>query len=218
MASTDRALGLKVKDYLELRGVETPFEERKHDSKKITGLFTSILEELGLDLQDDSLQETPTRLTKMYTQELFTGLNYNNFPKATIVENKMQYDEMVASRGIQVSSLCEHHFMPIWGKAYVAYVPKNAVLGLSKLNRIVEFFSRRPQIQERLTMQIYYALSYILNTEDVAVLIQSDHYCVRLRGIQDTSSDTVTSKLGGMFLANPEVRAEFLNLARGINE
>lgn len=174
--------------------------------------FSDIMEILGLDLDDDSLCDTPKRVAKMYVNELFWGLDPGNFPKCTVIENKMGYDEMVLERNIQVMSNCEHHFLPIEGKAHVAYIPKNKVLGLSKMNRIVEYFSRRPQVQERLAEQIYWALVYILQTEDVAVVLEGEHFCVKMRGISDPDSDTVTSKLGGAFRNEPELRAELMSL------
>ena len=167
---------------------------------------------LGLDLKDDSLIDTPKRVAKMYVNEIFWGLDYDAFPKATVVENKMNYNEMIVERNISVQSNCEHHFVVIDGLATVAYVPEKNVLGLSKINRIVEYFCKRPQIQERLTEQIYHALSYILETDNVAVMIDAQHYCVKSRGVEDTGSSTITSRLGGNFKNYPEVRAEFLSL------
>lgn len=216
----DAELGKKVHEHLVKLGLETPMveipehlkytEEQKIDI--ITHQFSEIMATLGLDLEDDSLADTPARVAKMYVKEIFWGLDYTKFPKATTVENKMHYDEMVVERNVNVQSNCEHHFVVIDGKATVAYIPNKKVLGLSKINRIVEFFSKRPQIQERLTEQIHHALSYILDTPDVAVVIEAAHYCVKSRGIQDTGSSTVTSKLGGSFRTDPTVRAEFMNL------
>jgi GTP cyclohydrolase I len=148
----------------------------------------------------------------MYVNEIFWGLDYDAFPKCTTVDNKMKYDEMVVERNVNVQSNCEHHFVVIDGLATVAYIPKQKVLGLSKINRIVEYFSKRPQIQERLTEQIYHALSFILETDNVAVVIDAQHYCVKSRGVEDTGSSTVTSKLGGCFKSDPAVRAEFMNI------
>lgn len=216
---SDKNLGLLVAQHLQERGIETPMtslpikdtfdplvqvgaiEEKMHE----------VLTVLGLDLVDDSLRDTPRRVAKMLVNELCWGLDYRNFPKATTVENKMKYDEMVMERNISVKSLCEHHLMPVRGVAHVAYLAKDKVLGLSKMNRIVEFFSRRPQIQERLTEQICASLQFVLETEDVAVCIVAEHDCVKMRGVEDACSDTVTSKLGGCFKI-PEVRAEFFNL------
>ena len=169
------------------------------------------MQALGLDLTDDSLEETPIRVAKMFVNEIFEGLDYENFPKCTLQSNKFKCDEMVIERGIDVSSTCEHHFQNISGDCKIAYIPKDKVLGLSKLNRVVRFFSKRPQVQERLTLQIYHALSLILETEDVAVEINAVHHCVCSRGIEDKNSSTTTRKLGGCFKAEPETRAEFLS-------
>ena len=215
---TDPVLGQKVHEHLVSVGVETPVIDnglsRAEKIEKIESHFDDIVTTLGLDLQDDSLMETPKRVAKMYVNEIFWGLDYDAFPKATVVENKMNYNEMVVERNISVQSNCEHHFVVIDGLATVAYVPKEKVLGLSKINRIVEYFSKRPQIQERLTEQIYHALSFILETENVAVMIDAQHYCVKSRGVEDTGSSTITSRLGGNFKAHPEVRAEFLALLK----
>lgn len=221
---TDPVLGQQVHEYLVKMGVETPtirtknpqYEEldRKTKIDLIEHNFTQIMNTLGLDLTDDSLAETPKRVAKMYVNEIFWGLDYDAFPKCTTVDNKMNYNEMVVERNVSVQSNCEHHFVIIDGLATVAYVPKQKVLGLSKINRIVEYFSKRPQIQERLTEQIFHALCYILETEDVAVMIDAQHYCVRSRGVEDTGSSTVTSKLGGGFKSDPSARNEFLSIAR----
>ena len=216
---TDPELGQKVHEHLVKMGVETPTVPNKlirtDKIHIIEGHFKSIMETMGLDLSDDSLIETPKRVAKMYVNEIFWGLDYEAFPKCTAVDNKMKYNEMVCERNINVQSNCEHHFVVIDGLATVAYVPKQKVLGLSKINRIVEYFSKRPQIQERLTEQIFHALQYILETEDVAVMIDAQHYCVKSRGVEDTGSSTVTSKLGGGFKTDPAARAEFYQLARG---
>ena len=172
--------------------------------------FRDIMQILGLDLKDDSLADTPRRLAKMYVLELFSGLDSKNFPKITVIENKMKYDQMVVIQNIQVMSVCEHHFQTIEGRATVAYIPNKKVIGLSKINRIVQFFARRPQVQERLTKQIADALVYILGTEDVAVHMNAKHYCVIARGIQDASSSTATSDLRGHFKSRKETREEFL--------
>jgi GTP cyclohydrolase I len=215
----DPQLGLAVHEYLVACGVETPTIDTKNlDRKdKIDGIekhFANIMHLLGLDLRDDSLNETPKRVAKMYVNEIFYGLDYEAFPKCTTVANKMEYDEMVVERNVNVQSNCEHHFIVIDGLATVAYIPKDRVLGLSKINRIVEYFSKRPQIQERLTEQIFHALVYILGTDNIAVLIDAQHYCVKSRGIEDTGSSTVTSKLGGGFKQDPALRAEFMSIAR----
>ena len=213
---TDSILGESIHKHLISVGVETPMS--KNDltvEEKVSAIkdnVTDIMKILGLDLNDDSLCDTPNRVAKMYVNEIFWGLDYSKFPKCTAVENKMCYDGMVLEKNINVQSNCEHHFVIIDGLATVAYIPDKKVLGLSKINRVVEFFSKRPQIQERLTEQIYHALSYILETEHIAVVIDATHYCVKSRGVRDTSSSTVTSKLGGCFLSDSVVRAEFMNL------
>ena len=211
-------LGQKVHEYLVKMGVETPTVEnnlsRSDKIEIIERKFKDIMETLGLDLTDDSLEETPKRVAKMYVGEIFWGLDYEAFPKCTTVANKMGYDEMVVERNVNVQSNCEHHFVVIDGLATVAYVPHEKVLGLSKINRIVEYFAKRPQIQERLTEQVFHTLCYILETDNVAVMIDAQHYCVKSRGVEDTGSSTVTCKLGGGFKTDPAARAEFLSIAR----
>lgn len=217
---TDAVLGAQVEQYLKSKGVNTPSVEETLgvDSKKkiakIEKHFTAIMETLGLDLTDDSLIDTPKRVAKMYVNEVFWGLLPDNFPKCTVIENKMGYDEMVVEKDITLMSNCEHHFVTIDGKAHIAYIPKDKVLGLSKMNRIVEYFARRPQVQERIAEQVYHALSFILGTEDVAVVIEGVHYCVKSRGVEDHNSYTMTAKLGGCFRNEPETRAEFMALIR----
>lgn len=216
LKKTDPKLGKEIHEHLIKCGVETPVKfldiPAKDKIESIQAKFTDIMKILGLDLSDDSLAETPNRVAKMFVTEIFYGLDPSNFPKCTTVENKMQYDEMVVERNINVQSNCEHHFVTIDGIANVAYIPNTKVLGLSKLNRIVEYFSKRPQIQERLTEQIYYALQYVLETDNIAVLIKATHHCVRSRGVEDINSNTITSKLGGCFKSDPAVRAEFMRL------
>ena len=215
-SKTDPELGLRVHEHLVLNRVETPtVPSDLSDADKTNAIehhFRGIMETLGLDLTDDSLIDSPRRVAKMFVSEIFWGLDYDNFPKCTAVENKMRYDEMVVERNISVMSSCEHHFVVIDGNATVAYIPGQHVLGLSKLNRIVEYFSKRPQIQERLTEQIYFALQYILGTDDIAVVVDAIHYCVRSRGVEDHGSSTVTSKLGGRFRSDPALRAEFMSI------
>jgi GTP cyclohydrolase I len=197
-------------------GVETPMVKspvmQEYKIQVIEEQFKILHNLLGLDLKDDSLAETPLRIAKMFVNETFSGLNYENFPKATVVDNKFNYDEMLIERNIKVNSLCEHHWKDILGFAHVAYIPKNKVLGLSKLNRIVDFFCRRPQIQERLTCQIFETLKFLLDTDNIAVFLEAEHLCVKTRGIMDACSDTATSKLGGAFKSNPSVRAEFFSI------
>ena len=211
-------LGRKIAEHLRSVGVQTPMIDNGLDTEQKIALIEDrmkdVMTALGLDLTDDSLIETPKRVAKMFVKELYWGLDAEKFPKCTTVENKMGYDEMVIERNIGVMSDCEHHLRTIVGKAHVAYIPKDKVLGLSKLNRIVDYFARRPQIQERLAEQVYHALEYILGTNDVAVVIEAEHYCVKQRGIQDHDSFTITSKLGGCFRDDPTVRSEFMNLIR----
>ena len=215
---TDPELGQKIHEHLIKMGVETPTKDNSLDRKEkievIEAHFNGIMRALGLDLEDDSLMDTPKRVAKMYVNEIFWGLDYDAFPKCTTVANKMNYDEMVVERNVNVQSNCEHHFVIIDGLATVAYVPNEKVLGLSKINRIVEYFSKRPQIQERLTEQVFHALCYILETDNVAVMIDAQHYCVKSRGVEDTGSSTVTTKLGGGFKTDAAARAEFLSIAR----
>lgn len=175
----------------------------------IEAKFRDIMEILGLDLSDDSLKGTPRRVAKMYVQEIFSGLNPDNKPEARLFENKYDYEEMLVERDITFFSNCEHHFVPIYGVAHVAYIPSGKVIGLSKLNRIVQYFARRPQVQERMTRQIAEELKSVLQTEHVAVLLDARHMCVSSRGIQDIASSTVTADYSGKFL-QPETRAEFL--------
>lgn len=172
--------------------------------------FKAIMDILGMDLNNDSIQETPRRIAKMYVNEIFGGLNIEEFPKMTVIENEMKYDQMVLIKDIQVLSVCEHHFQTIDGYATVAYIPNKKVIGLSKINRIVRFFSRRPQVQERLTKQIADCLQYVLETDHIAVHITAKHYCVIARGVEDASSKTSTNDLRGHFKTRPETRDEFL--------
>lgn len=209
---------LLVKRGLENKKLETPLkrsllseQERK---SKIAWHFREIMKLIELDLHDDSLADTPDRVAKMYVDEVFSGLNYDNFPKVTLIENKMQFDEMVTVRDITLTSVCEHHFITIDGRATVAYIPNEYVIGLSKINRIVAFFSQRPQVQERLTQQILVALQTLLKTNNVAVSIDAIHYCVKARGIKDSNSVTTTTVLGGIFKTNPSTRQEFLQLLK----
>jgi GTP cyclohydrolase IA len=177
--------------------------------KKIELHFEQIMQTLGLDLTDDSLKGTPHRVAKMYIEEIFSGLNPSNKPKMALFDNKYQYNQMLVEKNITFFSNCEHHFVPITGKAHVAYISSGKVIGLSKLNRIVNYFAKRPQVQERLTVQIGKELQQVLGTQDVAVLIDAHHLCVSSRGIKDRSSSTVTSFYSGKFEATA-TREEFL--------
>jgi len=176
---------------------------------KIAMHFQKIVETLGLDLNDDSIKGTPQRVAKMFVSEIFSGLNPENKPRVTLFENKFRYNQMLVEKNIKVHSYCEHHFVPIIGKAHVAYISDGYVIGLSKINRIVDYYAKRPQIQERLTEQIAQELKNVLKTEDVAVLIEANHMCVTMRGIKDQDSSTATSSYYGKFLER-EYRNEFL--------
>lgn len=204
----------QVREALLARGLETPLRGEVLDNevrkRLIAEHMTAIMTLLNLDLTDDSLAETPHRIAKMYVEEVCAGLDYANFPKITVIENKMKVDEMVTVRDITLTSTCEHHFVIIDGKATVSYIPKHCVMGLSKINRIVQFFAQRPQVQERLTQQILLALQTLLGTNNVAVFIDAVHYCVKARGIRDATSTTTTTSLGGLFKSSQNTRQEFL--------
>lgn len=196
--------------------VDTPMRSdafEVSDDKKIeiiSGHFRAIMETLGLDLTDDSLNGTPNRVAKMYVKEVFSGLNPENKPKATLFENKFKYDEMIVEKDITFYSHCEHHFVPIYGKAHVAYVSTGKVIGLSKMNRIVQYYAKRPQVQERLTMQVGEELKKVLNTEHVAVVMDANHLCVSSRGVGDVNSKTGTAFFSGKFKEDIS-KSEFLN-------
>ena len=196
--------------------VETPMRKdafvlsEDEKIKKIEIHFKEIMETLGLDLNDDSLNGTPLRVAKMYVKEIFNGLDPANKPSVKLFDNKYQYNQMLVERDIAFYSNCEHHFVPFFGKAHVAYIPNGKVIGLSKLNRIVNYYAERPQVQERLTMQIANELKNVLNTEDVVVVVEARHLCVSSRGIKDDSSSTITSFYGGKFKVE-QTKAEFLN-------
>lgn len=198
-----------------LSSIETPIRSDAFeidDDLKIELIeknFKEIMEVLGLDLTDDSLKDTPRRVAKMYVKEIFCGLNPQNKPSITLFDNKYKYNEMLVERNVSVYSLCEHHFVPIIGKAHIAYFSSGKVVGLSKINRMVQYFSKRPQVQERLTVQIANELKSMLQTEDVAVIIDADHLCVASRGVQDVNSSTISSSYHGKFL-NQNIREEFL--------
>jgi GTP cyclohydrolase I len=209
-----------IEDHI-LSSIETPLHREAFnidDQLKIELIeknFREIMHVLGLDLSDESLKDTPKRVAKMYVKEIFSGLNPENKPQPTLFENKFNFREMLIERNITIYSYCEHHFVPIIGKAHIAYLPGKFVIGLSKLNRIAQYFAKRPQVQERLTIQIANELKEVLQTEDVAVLIEADHLCVASRGVSDINSSTVTSSFHGKFL-NTEIRNEFLNNIRRV--
>jgi GTP cyclohydrolase I len=199
---------------------ETPLRDDAFDlspdekMNKIEGLFGEIMHTLGLDMTDDSLRGTPRRVAKMFVKENFAGLIPENKPKASTFENKYGYHRMLVEKNITVNSTCEHHFLPIIGNAHVAYISTGKVIGLSKMNRIVDYYARRPQVQERMTMQILKELQAALDTEDVAVVVDAKHMCVTTRGIRDINSSTVTVEYGGKFLEK-ETREEFLRYLGG---
>lgn len=186
------------------------FDKTDEEKKEIIAdHFATIMETLGLDLTDDSLQGTPNRVAKMFVNEIFQGLDPKNKPKMSSFDNKYKYGEMLVEKNITVYSTCEHHFLPIVGKAHIAYISKGSVIGLSKMNRIVDYYAKRPQVQERLTMQIVKELQSALGTDDVACIIDAKHLCVNSRGISDVSSSTVTSEYGGVFKED-KIKKEFL--------
>ena len=199
-----------------MTSLETPMKPNAFDLsdeekiERIQDHFREIMDILGLDLTDDSLKGTPYRVAKMYVKEIFGGLNPANKPKVALFDNKYRYNEMLIEKNILLQSTCEHHFLPIYGKAHVAYISNGKVIGLSKINRLVQHYAKRPQVQERLTMQILEELKSALDTEDVAVYIDAKHLCVSSRGIKDISSSTVTTAFSGQF-ENPAMRAEFLS-------
>jgi GTP cyclohydrolase I len=198
-----------------LTSIDTPMRTDAFDmtdAEKVTVIaehFAAIMHTLGLDLNDDSLRGTPHRVAKMYVKEVFSGLNPANKPKVKLFSNKYDYSEMLVEKDITVHSFCEHHFVPIIGKAHIAYINTGKVVGLSKLNRIVDYYAKRPQVQERLTVQIANELKEALGTDDVAVLIDARHMCVSMRGIEDVNSSTITSSYSGAF-RKTKVRKEFL--------
>jgi GTP cyclohydrolase IA len=196
-------------------GIETPLKadafaiSDEEKMRKISLHFKEIMDTLGLDLNDDSLNGTPDRVAKMFVKEIFSGLNPDNKPKITLFKNSYQYNQMLVEKNISFYSNCEHHFVPIYGKAHVAYISNGQVIGLSKLNRIVQYYAKRPQVQERMTVQIAKELQAVLQTDDVAILIDAKHLCVASRGVQDNSSTTVTSFYGGQFTDETK-KLEFL--------
>jgi len=220
---TDPALGKKVRNYLIEKGLvklplpsPNPQYNPRAAVQQISQGISSGLGFLGLDMEDPSLRETPLRYAKMLVGELTVGLNFDFFPKMTVIPNGDaegvgRYDQMILEKKIEVMSLCEHHLQTIDGYAHVAYIPDEKVLGLSKMARVTEFFCRRPQIQERLTEQIYHALAFCVGTPDVAVVIEATHYCMKARGALQHTASTITDKLGGRFLTVPSLRQEFFD-------
>ena len=196
---------------------DTPLREDafvKSDEEKMANiekLFGGIMEELGLDLNDDSLRGTPYRVAKMYVKEIFQGLDPKNKPSLSVFDNKYQYNKMLVEKDISFSSACEHHFLPITGKAHVGYISSGKVIGLSKINRIVEYYGHRPQVQERMTLQVFNELKHALKTEDVIVVVEAEHLCVSTRGVNDKTSRTTTLEYGGKF-TDTDLRNEFYQL------
>jgi GTP cyclohydrolase I len=214
---TDPQLGRTVARMLQEKGLEGPYSPSNQvELGQLTSHVEAFITGLGVTIHHSSTVNTPKRVAQMFRDELCAGLNYNNFPAIQMDTRSIEDpDEIILIRNIEVHSLCEHHFVPVIGKAHVGYIPgKGGLMGLSKFNRIVEFFARRPQLQERMTEQVSATLRMILGTENVATIIEADHFCVKYRGIQDPCSDTVTSKMAGVFRTKPEARAEFLSLIK----
>ena len=211
-----------IGDNHELFSLKTPLRKDafdKSDNEKIKNIqkhFRKIVDELGLDLEDDSINGTPYRVAKMYVKEIFSGLDPDNKPKISLFENKYNYNKMLIEKNINLNSTCEHHFLPITGKAHVSYISSGKVIGLSKLNRIVKYYSQRPQVQERLTTQIYNELKEVLDTESVMVVVEAKHLCVSSRGIKDYTSSTITEMYGGDFNIYNK-RDEFYKLLNSVN-
>jgi GTP cyclohydrolase IA len=216
---TEKELQELIGDNHQMTSAETPLRAdafEKTDSEKMKTIekhFHIIMEEMGLDMTDDSLSGTPHRVAKMFIQEIFSGLNPANKPKMSVFENSYNYDKMLVEANISFNSTCEHHFLPIVGKAHIGYVSSGKVIGLSKLNRIVDYYSRRPQVQERLIMQIFNELKTVLETDNVIVVMEATHLCVSSRGIKDESSYTSTIQYGGVF-NKKENRNDFFNLMK----
>lgn len=208
-----------IGDNHQMTSADTPLRAdafEKSDAQKMATIekhFHSIMEEMGLDMTDDSLQGTPHRVSKMFIQEIFSGLNLANKPKISVFDNSYNYDKMLVEADISFNSTCEHHFLPIVGKAHIGYISSGKVIGLSKLNRIVDYYSRRPQVQERLIMQIFNELKTVLETDNVIVVMEATHLCVSSRGIKDESSFTSTIQYGGVF-NEKENRNDFFNLTK----
>jgi len=209
----DPQLGHELANELKRLGIDNPLQNDMNP-ELVTTSVESLITALGIAYDDESIKRTPTRVAKFFINELFYGLNYDNFPKITFNHNSYGYTEPVIAKNISFKSTCEHHLVTISGEAFIAYIPGNHVVGLSKLNRIVDFFARRPQVQERATLQIFHALQFILKTEDVAVLIKATHHCITMRGVSDQNVENITYKFGGKF-SDTSMKQEFLDLVRG---
>ncbi len=208
----DPQLGQEIANYLTKLGIDNPIHGPAN-LEQVSQSIHLLMTGLGLSLNDDSLAKTPQRVARFLTRELFYGLNYNNFPKITFNKNRYGYIEPVISKNISFKSTCEHHLVTISGIAHVVYIPKSQVIGLSKINRVVDFFARRPQVQERATLQIFHALQYILQTEDVAIIISATHHCITMRGVSDQNVENMTYKFGGQ-LATETLKREILKLIK----
>lgn len=220
MAKVDPEMGKRIHQMLVARNLENPimWDRVKEDNaqKEMEAGFAQVCKHLGLDPTHPSTEGTPHRLAKMYKKEICFGLDYDQFPHAMVTENDSKFQSIMCERNITVKSLCEHHFMPVLGIAHVAYIPDQKLIGLSKFNRVVNFFARRPQLQERLGQQILAVLQELAGTDDVAVIIKAEHFCVKFRGIEDESSDTVTSLMGGRFFTDALARQELMSMINGV--
>jgi len=215
MANNDPKLGQQVHKYLLGLGIENPVDFEQYSRCRLSELqegFSLAHKAMGLSTGHPSTVETPRRLAKMYREELTSGLEYEFFPQATTSPNDGSTKEIILVRNIEIKSLCEHHWQPVIGRAHIAYIPAGNLLGLSKFNRIAQFFARRPQLQERMCEQILATMCLILGTDDVAVIVEAEHFCVKFRGVEDLCSDTVTSRMSGKFMEVPSARAELLQL------
>lgn len=219
MSKNDAELGQRIKQHLADMNVESPIDFERYESTSseekiaiIKEKMTEVLETIGFDLTNDSVIDTPKRMAKMWVNEVMSGLDYSTFPRIMTFENKFNAAGMVVQRNVKSMSLCSHHLVTIDGTAHVAYIPSKKVIGLSKIARVVDFFSRRPQEAERLTLQIFHALQYILETDDIAVFLSGVHYCMKARGADEANADTVTVKLGGAFLNDHQIRKEFYDV------
>lgn len=211
----DKNLGIEVGKHLTALGIETPMINNDYDNETkmnvIKNAIYTCMDVLGLDLSDDSLKDTPNRVAKMWVNEIFSGLDYANFPKNTVIENKMNTDEMILVRNIKALSNCEHHLIVVDQDISIAYIPNKKVIGLSKLARIAKFFAQRPEVQERFTSQVFETVKFLLDTEDVAVSVSGRHYCMIARGVEDQTASTITTKLGGAFKTDHSTRSEFFS-------
>ncbi len=212
----DECLGKVIHKMLLAKGIENPvfFEKVTTDVAVVQEKLTEFLELLGMDLRNPSIVDSPKRIAKFFINELFYGLNYQNFPRITTTPNEYSYHNPIFSQGIEFNSTCEHHLVTILGKAYIAYIPKDKVIGLSKINRVVDFFAKRPQVQERATRQIFFALQDILETPDVAVAINAKHHCIVIRGVRNENTDNITVEFGGQFKEQQNLQNNVYNLIK----